>query len=175
MNTTLNKIREKSPCASGWNTLLKSLNKTQPDDESLNFKYILDSNGIEDAVWCLRSLDYKDICLFCADVAELVLSIFETKYPADKRPREAIEGIRKYQAGEIDLEALSKLIAYADTAAYAYTAAYTDAAAYAAADAAYAAADAAYAAADAAYTAYAADARKEQWIKIEKLFIKYFC
>ena len=184
MNTTLNKIREKSPCTSGWNTLLKSLDKTQADDEVVSFKYILDSNGIKDAIWCLRVLDYKDICLFCADVAELALPIFEAKYPDDKRPREAIEGIRKYQSGEIDLEALSKLKtaaydAYA-AAAVAYDAAAAVAYAYAAAaydayDAAAAAAYDAYDAAAAAVDAHAHAARKEQWLKIEKLFVKYFC
>ena len=177
--TTLNEIRKKHPCTSGWNTLLKSLDKTQADDEPVSFKYILESNGIQDAVWCLRVLGYKEVCLFCADVAELTLPIFEEKYPDDKRPREAIEGVRKFYADEItldDLGILRKAAAYAAadyataaTAAYA-AAAYADYAttAYAAA----AAATAAYAAAD---VTDADAARKEQWGKIEALFIKYFC
>ena len=152
MNTTLNEISNYHPCKSGWKTLLKSLGKTSSDDEPISFKHILESNGIEDAVWCLRTLEYKEICLFCADVAESVLPFFEKKYPEDKRPRKAIEGIRLYQSGDITTDYLN-LLRDAD-AAYAY--AYADAAAAAAA-AAYAAADAA---ADAAYdaAAYAANA-----------------
>ena len=165
MNTTLNEIRKKHPCTSGWNMLLKSLDKTQADDELVSFKYILESNGINDAVWCLRVLDYKKVCLFCADVAELVLPIFENRYPDDKRPREAIEGIRKFHANEIKLDDLELLREAAAAAA-----AYADAADADAADAA----DAAAAAADAAYAAYA-DAIKAQWEKTEALFIKYFC
>jgi len=196
MKTTLNEIRAKIPCSSGWSKLLTSLNKTKADDDEITFKYILESNGIEDAVWCLKVKDYKEVCLFCADVAELVLPIFEKKHPDDKRPREAIEGVRLYHSGDITIDALRNLrtaaayaadaaadadAAYAADAAADADAAYAaaDAAAAADADAAYAAADAAAAAdADAAYAAAdaAADAaRKEQWNKIEALFIKYFC
>ena len=53
--TTLNKIRAHHPCATGWNNLLHSLGKTQPDDEPLSFAQILASNGLEDAIWCLCS------------------------------------------------------------------------------------------------------------------------
>ena len=55
MKTTLNKIREHSPCTSGWSELLATLNKTKADDEPLEFLTILESNGLDDALWCLRS------------------------------------------------------------------------------------------------------------------------
>ena len=81
--------------------------------------------------------------------AEQVLDIYEKEYPDDRRVRECLEGIRKYQRGEISKEDLAILIrADADAADNA-----ADAAVYAAADAA---ADAAVYAADAAV--YAADA-----------------
>jgi len=54
MNTTLNKIRSKSPCADGWAKLLKHLGKPQTDDEPLSLITILDSNGLDDALWCLQ-------------------------------------------------------------------------------------------------------------------------
>jgi hypothetical protein len=53
--TTLNRIRAHAPCASGWKKLLDHLGKTQADDEPLPMTAILDSNGIEDALWCLRA------------------------------------------------------------------------------------------------------------------------
>ena len=52
--TTLNKIKEHSPCAEGWQKLLKHLNKTKADDERLSFRTLLSSNGLNDAIWCCR-------------------------------------------------------------------------------------------------------------------------
>jgi len=170
MDTTLNQIKEQSPCKDGWKKLLKYLGKSQGDDEPLGFEVILDSNGIRDAVWCLRVLPYKDRCLFAAEVAESVLNIFESKHPGDDRPRKAIEAVRMWHRGGISDEELQEA---AHAAAYA---AFADAyAARAAAYAAFADADAdaaAYAAADAAADA---DAREAKWGEIEALFVNHFC
>ena len=54
--TTLNKIRAHSPCAVGWSKLLAHLGKTCADDEPLALSIILDSNGLADTLWCLRSV-----------------------------------------------------------------------------------------------------------------------
>jgi hypothetical protein len=51
--TTLNQIRSHYPCSSGWTKLLKHLGKTAPDDEPLSLLTVLESNGLNDAVWCL--------------------------------------------------------------------------------------------------------------------------
>ncbi|WP_395138358.1 hypothetical protein [Schlegelella aquatica] len=53
--TTLNRIREHSPCADGWRKLLKYLGKTGPDDAPLAYIVILDAVGLDDALWCLRA------------------------------------------------------------------------------------------------------------------------
>ena len=100
MHLTLNQIKKHGPCTPGWNTLLASLNKTRADDEPIHIMYILKSNGIGDAVWCLRCCDYKDYCLFLADVAESVLPYFE-RHNASRMPRKTIEAIRQYKRGEI--------------------------------------------------------------------------
>jgi hypothetical protein len=55
ITTTLNRIREHSPCAEGWRKLLAHLGKTKSDDEPLPFAVILDSNGLDDALWCCRA------------------------------------------------------------------------------------------------------------------------
>ena len=60
MKTTLNAIREHSPCAEGWRKLLAHLGKTQADDEPLAITTILDSNGLDDALWCLRAVTGHD-------------------------------------------------------------------------------------------------------------------
>jgi len=55
LTTTLNRIQRYSPCSNGWRKLLKYLGKTVADDESLPFSVILDSNGLNDALWCCRT------------------------------------------------------------------------------------------------------------------------
>jgi hypothetical protein len=55
ITTTLNAIREEGPCAHGWTKLLKHLGKTERDNEVLPFVTILDSNGLDDALWCTRA------------------------------------------------------------------------------------------------------------------------
>ena len=152
MQTTLNAIRKCSPCISGWNTLLKSLNKTKADDEPLELSYILQSNGLDDAIWCLKAVDGKDkeIRLFAVWCARQVQHLMK-----DPRSIAALDIAEKFALGLTSEEALRDAAAaasYADAAAYAYADAAAYAAAYAA-DAAYytAAAYAASAAADAAY------------------------
>ena len=54
--TTLNAIRAHGPCADGWRKLLTHLGKTAADDEPLSLLTILDSNGLDDALWCLRAM-----------------------------------------------------------------------------------------------------------------------
>ncbi|MCK5609681.1 hypothetical protein KAR91_47850 [Candidatus Pacearchaeota archaeon] len=203
MKFTLNIIKEKRPCTSGWKILLKSLNKTEADNEELDLIDVLKSNGIEDAIWCLRCFKYEDYCLFLADVAESVLHIYERKNK-NTAPRDAITAIREYKLGNINKAELKNAAdaaaAAAAAAADAATADAADAAAAAAAaytaDAAYTAAtaDAAYTADADAYTAYtaaaaadaadaytaddaaddAAAARSAKWNEIKELFIKYF-
>ena len=54
LTTTLNRIRECSPCESGWEKLLAGLGKSKADDEELPFAKILELNGLDDALWCAR-------------------------------------------------------------------------------------------------------------------------
>ena len=81
MNTTLNKIRAHSPCADGWTTLLSHLGKTQADDEPLSIATILESNGLEDALWCLRAVKGhdKEIRLYAVWCARQVQSLMTSK------------------------------------------------------------------------------------------------
>ena len=60
MLTTLNAIRAHSPCAGGWQKLLRYLGKTAADDMPLSIATILDSNGFDDALWCLHAIEGHD-------------------------------------------------------------------------------------------------------------------
>lgn len=119
MKTTLNKIKSHGPCEDGWKTLLKHLGKTASDDDELTIRRILESNGIADAIWALRSVDGHDreIRLFAADCAESVLYLFERDYPNEGRPRQAIEAARKYADGLISKQELFFASAAASAAA----------------------------------------------------------
>ncbi len=183
MDTTLNKIREHSPCRTSWEKLLASLGKTKADDEPISFKYLLDVLGIIDAVWCLKTITYKEQCLFLADMAESVLPDFE-KYSEDPSPRKCVQAVRDYKHGLIDeasLVAASYAASAAATVSEVANAIYADYVAYANA----AAIAAAMAADDEIYAddvAYAVDGTRAgrvgrvpaKWKEIEALFIKYF-
>lgn len=53
--TTLAEIRAEGPCEDGWVKLLSHLGKTKADDEPLSLLTVLESNGFDDALWCLRA------------------------------------------------------------------------------------------------------------------------
>ena len=96
MNTTLNKIRSKSPCADGWAKLLKHLGKPQTDDEPLSLITILDSNGLDDALWCLQAVDGHDreIRLYAVWCARQVQHLM-----TDKRSLDAIDVAERFANG----------------------------------------------------------------------------
>lgn len=115
MHTTLNRIKDHSPCDEGWAKLLLGLNKTQPDDEPLALSKILGINGIKDAIWALRAVDGcdREIRLFACDVAALTLPLWETAYPSNSSMRDFIAATRQRadgQAAEKESEALPKTL-----------------------------------------------------------------
>lgn len=60
MLTTLNAIRSHNPCTKGWKKLLANLGKIKADDEPLSILDVLNSNGLDDALWCLRAVEGHD-------------------------------------------------------------------------------------------------------------------
>ena len=75
ITTTLNRIRAHKPCPVGWKELLTHLGKTEPDDEPLPFSVIVESNGLNDALWCCRaepqhSREWRLFAVWCARQVE---------------------------------------------------------------------------------------------------------
>lgn len=155
MKTTLNEIRKHNPCAYGWQQLLTYLGKTKADDEPLSIATIIDSNGLEDALWCLRAVEGYDretrlYAVWCAKQVQHLLT--------DQRSLDALAVVERYALGkatEDELKAASG--AARDAARAAYWAA-AEAAAWAAWYAARSAREAGEAARDAARAAGAAGA-----------------
>ena len=55
ITVSLNEIRAHSPCESGWKKVLVSKGGKSADmDAKFPLSEIIDSNGIDDALWCLR-------------------------------------------------------------------------------------------------------------------------
>ena len=105
--TTLNEIRAAGPCDDVWEDLLKHLGKTQSDDEPLHLMTILESNGFEDAMWCLRAAALDRLSRhFQAWCAEQVLHLFEAEHPNDSRVRDQIAMLRNDDASPEDRAAV---------------------------------------------------------------------
>lgn len=100
--TTLNKIREHSPCREGWEKLLTSLGKTKADDEPLSFKTILDSNGLDDAIWALRSIDAPEVRIFAVRCVRQIQHLL-----TDERSLAALDVAEAYTVGQATEEELS--------------------------------------------------------------------
>ena len=163
MKITKKQIKELHPCLEGWNWYQNS-NK----EEDLE-KLLLDINKVDSSWsrWLFTNLMTKkqnvEIAIFSASE---VLSIFEDKYPDDKRPRKAIEAAQKWLDDPTDKNASASASASASAyAASASASAYASASASASAYAASASASAyAYASASAA-SAYARKKLQEKIIK----------
>ena len=115
MKTTLNAIREHSPCAEGWRKLLAHLGKTQADDEPLAITTILDSNGLDDALWCLRAVTGHDreIRLYAVWCARQVQHLM-----TDPRSIAALDVAERFANGAANAEELAAARAAAWAAAW---------------------------------------------------------
>lgn len=116
MKTTLNKIREQKPCPHGWKKLLQHLGKTTADEESLPLLVVLNSNGLEDALWCLRAVDghEKEIRLFAVWCARQVQHLM-----TDPRSIAALEVAEKFAYGDATQAELDAARAVSSAAAWA--------------------------------------------------------
>ncbi len=165
ITTTLNHIRAHSPCTEGWEKLLKHLGKTKADDDRLPFAVILESNGLDDALWCCQvepqyARERRLYAVWCARQVQHLMT--------DQRSLDALDVAERHANGAAIDDELAAARAAAGDAAWAAArdaawaaawAAARDAARAAAGDAAWTAArDAALAAALAAARAAAGDA-----------------
>ena len=57
-----------------WMDKTSAISKTKADDEPLAITTILESNGVNDALWCLRAVDgyQREMRLFAVDCARMV-------------------------------------------------------------------------------------------------------
>jgi hypothetical protein len=95
--TTLKRIRAHSPCAPGWEKLLRGLGKTAADDAPVGFDEILRINGADDAFWCLRAEPQHDrlwraLAVRCARQVQHLMT--------DQRSLDALDIAERHSLGE---------------------------------------------------------------------------
>ena len=97
ITTTLNKIRKHLPCKEGWEQLLANLGKTKADDEPLPLTTILDSNGLDDCLWALRTVPdhdslWRKYAVWCTRQVEHLIT--------DERSKLALDVAWRHSNGE---------------------------------------------------------------------------
>jgi hypothetical protein len=101
--TTLNRIRKHRPCKSGWEKLLRHLGKSAADNELVPFSVIVESNGLNDALWCCCSVDYDRVwrmyAVWCARQVEHLMK--------DQRSKDALDIAERYAQGNATDEELN--------------------------------------------------------------------
>jgi hypothetical protein len=110
LTTTFRLLREASACRPRYEFLRNALSREEyGDDTPINLLAILDTNGLDDALWALSATAEncdKVVRLMAADFAEAVLPIWR-KYSDDKRPELAIKAARDFAHGKISPQELA--------------------------------------------------------------------
>ena len=108
LTTTFKLLRKAIACTPRYKFLRESLVDVK-DDDPINLLTILETNGLDDALWALcataENCD-KVARLMAADFAEEVLPIWQ-KYSEDKRPELAIKAARDFAHGLIASEEIT--------------------------------------------------------------------
>ena len=152
LHTTYRLLRQANACKDRYTVfrLAATALGYKGDNTPVPLTVLLQTNGLDDTLWALRAvlpsekaLRNRLARLLACDYAEHVLPVFETRFPADPRPRAAIAVSRRYALGlATDDELRAARDAAWDAARHAAGTAARDAAWDAAWDAAEAARDA---------------------------------
>ena len=93
MTLTLEEIRDHSPCLAGWKKLTKAVGNDMTTKLSIGDVVI--SNGLDDALWCLRCLEPRK------RVAAIMPTVKRASvYTDDQRVHDCIKDIEKWLAGD---------------------------------------------------------------------------
>ena len=100
--TTLNEIKRYGPCEPSWNKMVKHVGDL---DKPIHLRDIIESNGIEDAIWCMRVWpEYsREWRLFAVGSARQVEHLMP-----DERSKNAINVAEKFANGEATTEELDE-------------------------------------------------------------------
>jgi len=102
---TLKKIRDLNPCVDGWRKVLAANGGASADmTAELPLSSVLDSNGMDDTLWCLQCLPehgrvWRSFAVWCARQVEHLM--------IDDRSVSALNIAERHAAGEATDEELS--------------------------------------------------------------------
>ena len=119
LTTTFKRLRKAGACTERYKFLRHAL-KGIKDNEPINLLTILETNGLDDALWalCATAQNCERVArLMAADFAEMVLPRCLKCYPNDDRPRLAIQAARDFANGLITADQLSAAESAAESAA----------------------------------------------------------
>jgi len=113
--TTLRAIRNADACVDGYAKLCRHLRKTIGHaklDQNVVLLTVLDSNGLDDALWVLSYAMPDDRLArhFQAWCAVQVLYLFDAEFPNDTRVRDQIAMLRNDNASEAEREATCEAV-----------------------------------------------------------------
>ena len=150
MKITLDWLKEKGACKESYKWF-----EEQKDTDSIDLlKKLIEEGKLDWANWAIgRLMTYKQQVQYAVFAAERVIELYEAKYPADKRPRQAIEAARQCID---DPSNENKKAAYAASVAYYAAASVASVTSWAVSAASFAASAASEAATAAYYAAVSA-------------------
>jgi hypothetical protein len=127
LTTTLQRIKYANACTEGYRKLAKHLGgcDSYGMETEINLLTVLESNGVQDMLWCLRCTvedSMRTASQLAIEFAAECLPIFEKRYPNDLRPRQAIDAARGYLEGTVTINELKNAAYAADAADAAYAA-----------------------------------------------------
>jgi hypothetical protein len=109
--TTLARIRACGPCGidpravplTGYQKLKAYVHPTWGEDDPIPFATIVDSNGLDDALWCLRTIDFdRALRLFAVWCARRVQHLM-----TDQRSLDALDVVQRFVLGKATREELN--------------------------------------------------------------------
>ena len=114
MTTTLNRIWACNPCDESKERALRAAGKDAPDDEPITYQQIVESVGLDDALWCCRAEPQYDrkwrlFAVWCARQVQHLIS--------DQRSLDALDVAERYAHGEATDRELAAACAAACAAA----------------------------------------------------------
>ncbi len=100
LHTTFRKAKDNGACIESYRKMAKALGGVTKYGRNmpLSLAKVIEVCGLADAIWCLRcTIEPAENILieFACRCAERTLPNFESVYPDDKRPRQAIEAARR--------------------------------------------------------------------------------
>lgn len=101
MELKLSDIRKFKPCVNGWKRLITALGGVYDPDRTISIGDVVLSNDMDDAMWCLRALDWTDVNMNRVVVRALLPSVHRaTVYALDPSVFDCVTALKTWTLSE---------------------------------------------------------------------------